>query len=46
MHFVDGRKLVPWLRTLDGHAVSKEAANDLLSRLREYRATTQQVGRS
>ncbi|XBB67204.1 nuclease-related domain-containing protein [Nocardioides sp. WV_118_6] len=46
VHFIDGRKLVPWLRTLDGHVVSKEAANDLLARLREYRATTQQAGQS
>ncbi|MFJ9315328.1 hypothetical protein ACIRN4_14145 [Pimelobacter simplex] len=46
VHFVDGRKLVPWLRALDGHVVSREAANDLLGRLREYRATSQRASRS
>ena len=35
--FVAGRKLVSWLRDLDGETVSKDAAHDALHRLERYR---------
>lgn len=38
VHFIDGRKLVPWLRRMEGQAVTQEAAKDIISRLTEYRA--------
>ncbi|WP_162251576.1 MULTISPECIES: nuclease-related domain-containing protein [unclassified Nocardioides] len=39
VHFVDGRKLVPWLRQLGGPSVPSEAARDVLEQLKDYRAT-------
>ncbi len=36
--FVAGRRLVAWLAALDGGAVDKDAANDLLDRLEDFRA--------
>lgn len=42
VRFVAGRQLLPWLRRLDGDAVTKFAARDVLERLRNYRATTWQ----
>lgn len=39
VHFIDGRKLVEWLRQLGGHAVPDEAAKDILEQLVAYRAT-------
>lgn len=38
VEFVTGRRLVSWLRSLDGDPVSKAAARDVARRLREYRA--------
>lgn len=35
--FVGGRRLVRWLRSLDGDPVPKESAQDALDRLTEYR---------
>ena len=35
--FVAGRKLVSWLRELDGETVPKDAARDALQRLERYR---------
>lgn len=46
VHFVDGRKLVSWLRRLDGHAVEVEAANDVLEQLKTYRATAFKAAQS
>jgi len=37
-----GRELVPWLRTLDGDMVPKDAAKDVLERFKTYRATAWQ----
>ncbi len=37
-----GRELVPWLRTLDGDMVPKDAAKDVLERFTTYRATAWQ----
>ena len=38
--FVAGRQLLAWLRQLDGERVTKEAAVELLTTLRNYRAET------
>lgn len=37
---VPGQKVVKWLRSLDGDSVSKDAARDVVQKLREYRATS------
>lgn len=37
--FVAGRGLIDWLARLEGQPVSKEAANDVVKRLEEYRST-------
>jgi hypothetical protein len=37
VRFIAGRKLVPWLRQLDGDSVPKDAARDALQRLESYR---------
>ncbi|GAB2874491.1 hypothetical protein [Nocardioides pacificus] len=42
VRFVAGRQLVPWLRSLDGEAVQKDAAGDVLERLKGYRASAWQ----
>jgi hypothetical protein len=42
VRFLAGRQLLPWLRQLDGDAVQKDAAKDVLGRLRKYRAGTWQ----
>ncbi|MFB9767523.1 hypothetical protein ACFFOS_24305 [Nocardioides kongjuensis] len=39
MRFVDGRKLVDWLRQLEGPPVPPDAAKELLEQLAAYRAT-------
>ena len=38
VRFLVGRELVPWLRTLDGDMVPKDAAKDVLERSKTYRA--------
>jgi hypothetical protein len=38
--FVAGRRLLTWLRTLDGERVDKSAAADVIDRLEKYRAAT------
>jgi hypothetical protein len=38
VEFVPGRRLVDWLRRLDGDVVDEAAAQDLLTRLENYRA--------
>lgn len=43
VRFVAGRKLVAWLRTLNGDVVPKDAALDALERLKEFRATAWQA---
>lgn len=42
VRFLAGRQLVPWLRRLEGDAITKDAARDVLERLRNYRATAWQ----
>ena len=42
VRFLAGRQLLPWLRELDGEAVPKDAARDVLERLRSYRAAAWQ----
>lgn len=37
--FVSGRRLLGWLRTLEGEPVEKSAARDVIERLEEYRAS-------
>lgn len=37
--FVSGRRLLGWLRTLEGEPVDKSAARDVIERLEEYRAS-------
>ena len=37
--FIAGRKLVPWLKSLEGADVPEESARDALRRLKDYRAT-------
>jgi hypothetical protein len=37
--FVPGRRLLRWLRTLDGEPVDKLAARDVIERLEKYRAS-------
>lgn len=39
VHFVDGRKLVGWLRQLGGPEVPADAAKDILEQLTAYRGT-------
>lgn len=39
IHFLAGRDLVPWLRTLKGERASKDAATDALQRLRAFRTS-------
>lgn len=39
VQFVDGRKLVDWLRRLDGPPGPSDAAKDLLEQLTAYRTT-------
>lgn len=39
VHFVDGRRLLGWLKELDGEPVDAVAARDLLAQLVAYRAT-------
>lgn len=39
VQFVDGRKLVDWLRKLDGPPVPSDAAKELLEQLKAYRTT-------
>ncbi|MBM0125382.1 nuclease-related domain-containing protein [Pimelobacter simplex] len=39
VRFVDGRKLVEWLRQLEGPPVPSDAAKELLGQLKTYRAT-------
>jgi hypothetical protein len=39
INFVSGRRLLDWLRTLDGEPVDKLAAHDVIERLEEYRAS-------
>ncbi len=39
VQFVDGRKLVDWLRQLEGPPVPPDAARELLEQLSAYRAT-------
>ncbi len=46
VHFVGGRDLVRWLRGLDGDPVSREAATDMLQRLKKYRATAFEATRT
>ena len=43
IEFVAGRKLVPWLAKLDGQAVDKDAAADILRKLEDRRASTDQA---
>jgi hypothetical protein len=38
--FVAGRRLLTWLRTLDGEPVDKSAAADVIDRLEKFRAST------
>ncbi|NYD43233.1 hypothetical protein [Nocardioides panaciterrulae] len=40
--FVAGRRLLAWLRTLDGEPVDKGAAADVIDRLEKYRASTRE----
>ncbi|GAA3650920.1 hypothetical protein GCM10022237_08340 [Nocardioides ginsengisoli] len=40
VHFIDGRRLLTWIATLDGHSVPRDAARDILARLGEFRATS------
>lgn len=37
IEFIAGRRLMKWLRQVDGHPVSKEAASDVLERLTTFR---------
>lgn len=37
--FVSGRRLLGWLRTLEGEPVDKSAARDVIERLEDYRAS-------
>ncbi len=39
VHFVDGRKLQPWLAQFTSSPVSEDAANELLDHLRKFRAS-------
>ncbi|WP_137295363.1 hypothetical protein [Nocardioides dongxiaopingii] len=43
IHFLAGRDLVPWLRSLEGESVGKDAAKDALERLRAFRAKARQA---
>lgn len=43
VRFLAGRKLVPWLRTLDGDPVSGGAAKEVLDKLQTYRAGVRQA---
>lgn len=43
VHFVDGRKLLPWLKRLSPSEVSKAAGADLLERLTQYRDSARGV---
>lgn len=42
VRFVSGRELVSWLRTVSGDPVPKDAARDVVERLKAYRATAWQ----
>jgi len=42
VRFLAGRQLLPWLHALDGEAVPKDAARDVLDRLKSYRAAAWQ----
>jgi hypothetical protein len=44
--FVAGRRLLSWLRTLDGEPVDKSAARDVIGRLEEYRASMRNQARA
>jgi hypothetical protein len=44
VRFLAGRDLVPWLRTLDGDAVQRDAAADALNKLKTFRAGTREGG--
>lgn len=44
VRFVDGRKLVDWLRHFDGPPVPPDAAKELLEQLTAYRATAFRAG--
>lgn len=44
VHFVAGRQLVTWLATLDHDMVDRTAAQDLATRLKQFRDTSQQSG--
>lgn len=46
VRFLAGRQLLPWLRRLDGHPVTKDAARDVLERLKNYRAAAWQDARA
>lgn len=37
--FIAGRRLLKWLRQVDGHPVTRDAAEDILDRLRRFRLT-------
>jgi hypothetical protein len=37
IEFIAGRRLHKWLRQVDGHPVSKEAAQDVLERVAAFR---------
>lgn len=37
IEFIAGRRLIKWLRQVDGHPVSKDAARDVLERLTAFR---------
>lgn len=38
VRFLDGRQLLDWLAQLDGHEVPRDAANDVLKLLTDYRS--------
>jgi hypothetical protein len=38
VRFLDGRQLLDWLEQLDGHEVPRDAANDVLKLLTDYRS--------
>jgi hypothetical protein len=43
--FVSGRRLLTWLRTLEGEPVDKLSGRDVIQRLEEYRASVQSQAR-
>lgn len=40
VHFLDGRELIRWLRQQDGQDVTRDAAADIIERLKQYRAVS------